>query len=62
MSYFTMTLIKDIKSVVCFCLSLSQGVISLEHLGKKGYSIPKAGTIQVVNSFLSCFFHVIPCL
>ncbi|XP_022075310.1 protein FAM214B [Acanthochromis polyacanthus] len=23
------------------------GVISLEHLGKKGYSIPKAGTIQV---------------
>lgn len=30
-------------------LSPSQGVIFLEPLGKKGYSIPKAGTIQVVS-------------
>ena len=35
----------------------SQGVISLEPLGKKGYSIPKAGTIQVVSlSSLIKFF------
>lgn len=26
-----------------------QGVIDLEALGKKGYSVPKAGTIQVVS-------------
>lgn len=30
-------------------LSVCQGVISLEPLGKKGYSVPKAGTIQVVS-------------
>lgn len=28
---------------------LPQGVIDLEALGKKGYSVPKAGTIQVVS-------------
>lgn len=28
---------------------ISQGVIDLEALGKKGYSVPKAGTIQVVS-------------
>lgn len=30
-------------------LCLRQGVVSLEPLGKKGYSVPKAGTIQVVS-------------
>lgn len=33
---------------------LPQGVIDLEALGKKGYSVPKAGTIQVVSHSLSC--------
>lgn len=31
------------------CFLLPQGVIDLEALGKKGYSVPKAGTIQVVS-------------
>lgn len=31
---------------------LPQGVIDLEALGKKGYSVPKAGTIQVVSCSL----------
>lgn len=33
---------------------LPQGVIDLEALGKKGYSVPKAGTIQVVSHSLAC--------
>lgn len=33
---------------------LPQGVIDLEALGKKGYSVPKAGTIQVVSHSLDC--------
>lgn len=32
----------------------AQGVIDLEALGKKGYSVPKAGTIQVVSHPLAC--------
>lgn len=33
---------------------LPQGVIDLEALGKKGYSVPKAGTIQVVSHSVAC--------
>lgn len=32
---------------------LPQGVIDLEALGKKGYNVPKAGTIQVVSHSLA---------
>lgn len=40
--------------VATLSVSPSQGVIFLEPLGKKGYSIPKAGTIQVVSLVFVC--------
>lgn len=58
-SYFIIKRIEDVYSVPCLCVCPSQGVISLEPLGKKGYSIPKAGTIQVVSLSFTPHCHLI---
>jgi len=51
-------IIMNKKNLVIYVLFL-QGHINLDSLGKRGYHIPKAGTLQVVRVMSLCLYSTI---